>query len=122
MKIPKQIDVHALQETAKRSEHKEAYNVLEKSKNYRIGAGARLPVPDHPSFFLEILVYLCQDSSQVDLSLLEKNITFIKELQGRGYILCCQNDSSISCEITVPVKNLLTEYETIKSIIEQIFS
>lgn len=51
MKTPKQIDVQVLHETAKSSEHKEAYNVLDESKNYRIGVGARLPVPDHPSFF-----------------------------------------------------------------------
>ncbi|MFQ5821683.1 MAG: hypothetical protein ACE5I5_16990 [Candidatus Heimdallarchaeota archaeon] len=122
MKVPIQIDVQALQETAKRSEHKEAYKVLEKSKNYRIGVGVRLRSPNQPSFFLEVLVYLCTDDTQVDLPLLEKKLNFLKELQGRKYFLSCQNDSSIFGEITIPVVNLEVEYETIELIGKRMFS
>ena len=120
--MSKEIDLQALQEKAEGSEHKEAFLVLEKSKHYRIGVGVRLPSSNHPSFFIEILVYLCLNASQVDLSLLEKKVNFLKELQGRTYVLICQQDGSICSELIISPKNLATEYETINSIVERIFS
>ena len=120
MKGTELIDVQALQENAKNSEHKESYRVLERSRNYRIGVGARLTSSSQPSFFLETLIYLCPNSSRVDLPLFEKNLMFLRELQARGYSLNCQ-DSCISCETTVPPQNLATEYGTIKSITKRIF-
>ena len=123
MNATRRINVQALQEAAENSEHKESYLVLAKNRNYRLGVGVRLPSPNHPSFFLEVLVFLYPySSSQVDLSLLEKKLTFLGELQERGYFLSCQNDSSICGEITVPPKNLETEYETINSIGKKICS
>lgn len=122
MNATKRINVQALQEAAKNSEHKESYLVLEKNRNYRLGVGVRLPSPNHPSFFLEVLVYLCSDDSQVDLLLLERKLSFLRELQEREYVLSCQNDSSIFGEITIPAENLETEYETIESIGQRLFS
>ena len=121
MKETKLIDIKVLLEKAKNSEHKESYRVLERSRNYRIGIGARLEPPDQPSFFFEILVYLCPQSSKFDLQVLEKNLVFLKELQAREYSLSCQDDKCITCETTVPPQNLAAEYETIKSIIKRIF-
>lgn len=114
------IDVVALQDGAKKSEHKESYRVLERSSNYRIGVGARLAPSGQPSFFLEALIYLCPESG-VDLPLMEKNLMFSRELQARGYSLSCQDDGSILCETTVPPHNLATEYETIKRITKRVF-
>lgn len=117
-----QINVPLLLETAQSSPHKEAYIVLETSPSYRIGVGVRLPSSNHPSFFIEVIIQLCLNSSQVDLSLLEKKMTFLKELEKRNYFLTCQDDHSIWGEITISPKNLATEYETINSIVKRIFS
>ncbi len=121
MKETELIDVQALQREAKNSEHKESYRVLERSRNYRIGVGARLASSGRPSFFLEVLIYLCPNSSRADISLLEKDLMFLRELQARGYSLSCQNDSCIFCETTVPPQNLATEYGTINLIAKRIF-
>ncbi len=121
MKRTKLIDVQALQEEAKNSEYKESYRVLERSRNYRIGLGVRLEPTDQPSFFFEILVYLCPQSSKFDLQVLEKNLMFLKELQVRGYSLSCQDDRCIACETISPPQNLAAEYETIKSITKRLF-
>lgn len=116
MKETRLIDVQALQKEAKNSEHKESYRILERSRNYRIGVGSRLASYGQPSFFVEVLVYLCSDSSEVDLHLLEKKLMLLRELRSRGYSLSCQDDGTISCETNVPLHNLDTECETIKSI------
>jgi len=115
------IDVKALLEEAKNSEHKESYRILERNPKYRIGIGIRLESSGQPSFFIETLVYLCPNPSRIDLSLLEKTLILLKELQARGYSLSCQDDHCISCETTVPPQNLAAEYETIKSITKSIF-
>jgi len=59
MEETKLIDVQALLEEAKSSEHKESSRVLESSHNYRIGVGARLAPSGQPSFFPEVLIHLC---------------------------------------------------------------
>jgi len=120
MKETKIIDVQALQDEAKNSEHKESYRALERSPNYRIGVGVRLASLGHPSFFLEVEIYLCPDS-RVNIASLEKNLMFLRELQARGYSMTCQDDQCISCETTVSPQNLAAEYETIKSITKRIF-
>ena len=114
--------MQALQEAAENSEHKESYLVLAKNRNYRLGVGVRLPSPTQSSFFLEVLVHLCSNDSQVDLVLLEKKLSLLRELQERKYVLNCQNDSSIFSEITVPAETLEAEYGTIESIAKRTFS
>ena len=121
MNRTKTIDIQALQKDAENSEHKEAYRVLDKSSNYRIGAGARLTPSGQPSFFFEVVVQSCLESSEVDLQLLEKNLVFLKKLKARGYSLNCEGDGSISCEVTVSSQNVASEYEAIRMTIKDIF-
>jgi len=121
MRETKLIGIKALLEEAKNSEHKESYRVLERSWNHRIGLGVRLESSGQPSFFIEALIYLCPNPSKIDLSLLEKNLMFLKELQVRGYSLSCQDDKCIACETIVAPQNLAAEYETILSITKRIF-
>ena len=117
----KTIDIQALQKDAENSEHGEAYRVLDKSSNYRIGVGARLTPSGQPSLFFEVVVQSCLESSEVDLQLLEKSLAFLKELKARGYSLNCEGDGSISCEVTVSPRNIASEYETIRLTIKNIF-
>ncbi len=122
MKENKPLDTKILLEEAKNAEHKEAYRTLEKNQNYRIGIGVRLTLLNTPSFFIEILLYLCPNSNNVNLKTLEKNLTCLKTLQTRNYTLTCQDDNCISCEKTTPTQNLTKEYTTVKALLTTIFS
>jgi hypothetical protein len=122
MKESKPLDAKALLEDAKASEHREAYRTLDKNLNFRIGIGVRLTSPSAPSFFVEILIYLCPSLSTVDLQALEKSLTCLKELQARNYSLVAQDDNCISCEKTTPAQNLAEEYAAIKSLLKTILT
>lgn len=115
------IDIHLLKSEAGKSEHGESYTVLEKTRHYRIGVGARLEPSGQPSYFLEVVVYLCPSASEVDTALLEKSLAFLKDLQTRSYSLSCEDDGSVSCEINASPYNLSSEYEAVKSAIRKIF-
>jgi hypothetical protein len=112
------MDTDALVKEAKSSEHKEAYRLLERDHTFRIGVGARVDSSAAPSFFIEIIISLCPNSSEVDIQNLEKILLFLKAFQARGYSLIYQDGKCISCERSLSAKSLHTEYETIKSLIE----
>jgi hypothetical protein len=121
MKESKSLDATALLEEAKASEHGEAYRTLNKDQNFRIGVGVRLTPPNQPSFFVEILIYLCPTFRNADLAVLEKSLTCLKELKARNYTLTCQDGNSISCEATVPAANLAEEYGKVKALMKASF-
>ena len=106
------INIDALQKKAK-SEHNEAFQVLTRMQNCRVGVGARPESAENPSFFVEILVTLCTSEHSVNLELVEKALLLLKQLEKRGYVLNCEEDGSISCELTVSLKNLKAECEAI---------
>jgi len=116
------INTEDLLKAAEASEHKEAYRALDKNPRFRIGIGVRLTSLVTPSFFIEILLYLCPNSSNVDLTALEKNLSCLKTLQARNYVLNCQDDHCVSCEKTIRAQNLTEEYAAVKALIEAIFS
>jgi hypothetical protein len=122
MKKNTPIDGTSLLEEAKTSEHQEAYRTLEKNSNYRIGVGVRLTQPKSPSFFVEILVYLCSGSSNADLAALEKSLACLKELKARNYALTCQDNNCVSCEAAVTASNLIKEYVKVKALMKSSFS
>jgi hypothetical protein len=121
MKQNRLIGVAALLEEAKASEHQEAYQTLERTVNYRIGRGVRLKPPNPPSFFVEILIYLAPDNGKVDLRILEKSVSALRELQERGFRALFQDDNCLSCETQVPAKRLTAEYELDKALMKNIF-
>lgn len=121
MKETHSIDVKVLKSEAETSEHGESYRVLQRSRNYRIGIGARLGPSDQPSFFLEVVIHLCPGSSKVDTAHLGKDLVLLKELEAKGYSLSCEDDGSISCETDVAPENLDAEYEAVESTIMKIF-
>jgi hypothetical protein len=115
------VDTAALLEEAKTSEHQEAYRTLERNPNYRIGVGVRLTPPNPPSFFVEILIYLCPNFSNADLDTLEKSLTCLKELKARNYALTCQDGNCVSCETLVLAPNLAEEYSKVKALMKASF-
>jgi len=122
MEERKRVNTEALIKEARQSEHKESYKVLERRSRYRIGVGARLDASSQPSFFVEVLIYLCEPSSIVLLQDLETKLAFIKELEARGYSLNCEDSSCISCEAILPPARLVSEHRTICSIAKRAFS
>jgi hypothetical protein len=119
LKENKKFDIKMLIEEAKASEHREAYRTLDRNLNFRIGIGVRLTPPDAPSFFVEILIYLCPTFSKADLRVLEKCLACLQELQVRNYSLTCQDGNCISCEKAVPSKELTEEYTVVKLLIKK---
>jgi len=113
------IDIRALTGEARNSEHKEAFKILDRKHDHRIGVGTRLEPPDKQSFFLEVIVHLCLDKSQVDLPTLEKKLKSLERLQKRGYSLSCQDDNCITCEIIMPPQSLSAEYKAIESMMKE---
>jgi len=112
----KRVNTRALVKEAAESEHKESYSVLERGGHYRLGVGARLDPSGKPSFFLEVLVPLCESSSIALLRDLEMRVAFLKELEARGYSLSCEDGSCISCEAILPPARLASERRAIYSI------
>lgn len=121
MKKTTLIDAAALLEKAKTFEHQEAYRTLERNLDYRIGVGVRL-TPKSPSFFVEIMIYLCPSLGNVDLNALEKSLACLKELKARNYVLTCQDDNCVLCEAAVTASNLINEYVKVKVLLKSSFS
>ena len=111
MRRAKKIDAHSLQEEANKSEDKEAFSVLTRIRDFRVGVGARLGSPAKPIFFIEIIASLCADRSVVNLNSLENKLLILRKLKERGYVLTCEEDEAISCELVVPSENLTLEYD-----------
>jgi hypothetical protein len=113
------INIKELQQTAKDSTDKETYLPMDKTRYYRIGVGARAISPPAPSFFVEVIVNLSDESKKVDLPRLEKVLWFLKELEARNYALFYESDNCISCETKIDSTNVNQEYASIKSLIKQ---
>ena len=121
MKESTRIHIDALEGEAKKSEEKEAFKVLVKMQNCRVGAGARYDSADNLSFFVEVIVSLCASNSPVNLDLVEKNLVLLRRIEEGGYVLYCEEDGSILRELTVPSKNLISECEVMNSIVTRAF-
>ncbi|MCJ7560283.1 hypothetical protein MUO79_06655 [Candidatus Bathyarchaeota archaeon] len=115
------IDVNKLISEASSSEHKESYQTLDRDANFRIGVGARTVPQNNPSFFVEILIRLSSDSSELDLDVLEKCLVVLKAFRARGFKEVFQDDNCVSCEAQVSSADLLKEYEMAKTVVRSVF-
>ena len=120
MRETNKINTQSLQEEAKKSEDKEAFTVLARMPNCRVGVGARLESHAKPIFFIEIIASLCANHQTVNLNSLEKNMLILRRLKQRGYVLTCGEDGTISCELAVPPESLETEIGTAILMIEKL--
>jgi hypothetical protein len=118
MKKTSKIDIQSLQEEAKKSEVNEAFTIVTKMQNCRIGVGARLESPETSAYFVEVLISLCTSHHPVNLDLAEKNLFLLRQLDKRGYMLNCEEDGCISCELIVSSEKLIAECEAATLIIE----
>jgi hypothetical protein len=116
------INVKELQQIAKDSTNKETYRQLYKTQYYRIGVGARATSPSPPSFFVEVIVNLSDESKKVNLPRLEKVLRFLKELEARSYSLFYESANCISCETKIDSTNIDQEYTSLKSLIKTVLT
>ena len=122
MKENPPVDATALLEEAETSENQEAYRTLERHMNCRIGVGVRLTPPKSPSFFVEVIIYLCPSFEIADLDVLEKSLACLKKLKVKQYTAICQDSNCISCEAAVTGRNLAKEYREIQALMKASFS
>ena len=115
-----ELNIRSLVEKAKSSTDKESYGVLQKTRRYRIGVGARMTPSDGPSFFLETIVALTDESKTVDLPLLQGVLDALKMLRSKGYMLAYLDDNCISCEITKGSQDLEREYLFLESVMKNL--
>lgn len=111
------LNINSLQKEAKVSEHNEAFQILARMQNCRVGVGARFESAETTSFFIEVLLSLCTSDHTVDLNLVERNLHLLKQLEKRGYALSCEDDGTISCEHAISSKNLAAECEVIINLV-----
>ena len=119
MRRTNKIDSDSLLEEANQSEDKEAFAVLTRIQDFRIGVGARLESPAKPIFFVEIIATLCADRLVVNLNSLENKLLILRKLKEKGYVLTCEEEEAISCELAVPSEKLTLEYEAAILIIKK---
>jgi hypothetical protein len=122
MKRTNRIDPAILLEDARKSEYRESYMLLVRNKNYRVGVGAEIAISNEPSFFFEILVYLCSGNEEVNLELLEKALRLLKELKAKGFSFSCQDSNCISCQRTVSAGRLAAEQKDIESMVKRVYA
>jgi len=118
MKISRN-SIHTLREEAEKSGDNEAFTVLAKIGDCRIGMGARLESSGEPTFFIEVLVSLCTGNDHVNLNIMERKLSLLKRLHQEGYVLDCEEDGCVSCELTVQSKSLTAECMSASSILEK---
>jgi hypothetical protein len=121
MKTSKQVNAKDLLMQAKASEHKEAYQLVNKTVNYRVGIGARIPLSptQPPTFFVEVIINMCPACSKVDLAVLERALVCLKTLEQNGYTLTSQDSNSILCEKPATEQTLQEDLEEAKGIVEK---
>ena len=104
----KNIDVQSLLEEARISEYNESYRTLEKNEDIRIGVGARTTPTETPTLFLEVAISLNPGES-VNLDSLDQKISLLKDLKARDYVLSCQDESIICCEIPTTERSIIED-------------
>jgi hypothetical protein len=112
--MPNQININELVQKAKASADRESYCVLHRGKGFRIGVGARVTSPNTPSFFVEAIIALADESKEVDLQRLEKVLDMLKKLKAKNYSLAYEDGNCVSCEATKECQSLEEEYSSLK--------
>ena len=114
------VNTEVLLKAIENAETKEVCFVLSKSKNLRVGAGARLESSAQPSLFIEVVVGMCSNSEAPDLAKIEKSVLLLKELRARGFSMTCGDDGSITCEKEVNAQEMDEECEAVRDAIKKV--
>jgi hypothetical protein len=118
MTMSKRIDIASLVKEAERSEQREAYIVVEKTRKYRIGEGVRLSATT-PSFFLEVIIH--HRSKNRQSSDFATQILILSALQERGYSVSCQEETCTVLELMLSSDSVVSEVAYLKTMLKNIF-
>jgi hypothetical protein len=110
------LDITGLVAKAKKSKNKEFFKTVRQNDVFRIGVGAKMSPENRFSFFVEVLVCLCVDDREFDISKMEERLGFLKRLKQRGYLLTSQDGCVVTCEIVIPPEKLSSECEEVGSL------
>jgi len=115
-----EINIESMKEKAKASDYNETYHIIEQNGDFRIGTGVRMKEPEESDFFIEVVIILCDDGEDVDLSILKDKIDVIDELMDSGYEAKCDDDNSITCEKKIKGSNFEDEFLGLKKILKNL--
>ena len=118
--INSRIDTSRLKKKANVTELGEAYETLERSKEYRVGAGIRTNRSEKVHFFLEIVIPLCDEDSRFDIGRLRSKLGVLEDFEDVGYSLRCEKDNSVICEKCIREDELEDEYKDLIELIEEL--
>lgn len=113
-----ELDTGKLVEKAQCHELKEYFETIDRKNCYKIGAGARMD--KRPIFFLEIVVSLRGEDTDLDFVSLEERLSVLKEFEMFGYTLKWGEDNSIICEKNLTESELKEEYEKLFSLLKDL--
>lgn len=116
--INSRIDTSRLKKKANVTGLGEVYETLERSKEYRVGAGIRAVSSKKPKFFLEAVISLCREESGVEIEKLRSKLDIFEEFQKSGYSLRCESDNTVICEKSIKESELEEEYLNVKKILK----
>ncbi len=109
------IDTQILEQQARSSQQKEAYRLLEKTSNFRLGVGVRLDSDPASHFFVEVTINLTS-VNEVSTAQLEKAVMCLRQLESRGYTLTHQN-GAVTCESTISVDGVSDECQAVRHLL-----
>ncbi len=95
------MDARRLLREARESAGGEAYAAVAKDTGFRLGMGARTDPEDGAAVFIEIVLDPFPDRPRVHANRLAAQGQLIAQLEARGYAVCCDDDSTVTCERTV---------------------
>ena len=113
------IDIGALLRKARATESQESFVVVKRGRDFRIGAGVRVPRSGQHAFFVEAIVSLAPSSPAVDLRILESKLGFLKLLAAMGYSLTYQDDHTILCEAEFQKTKLVSECKALEAVLAE---
>jgi hypothetical protein len=121
MKSTNSINLHNLKTQAERSQDHEAFTVLSKTTDYRIGAGTRFVTTNQTTYFIEIIINMNPHDKTINLKSTQKKLTLLQKLKQKHYQLTSEEDGSISCELIASEENLTKKAEAAISLLNRFF-
>jgi len=104
-------DLEKLRLGAENSPLGESFLTLQSMSSHRIGVGYRTGNNDSGTYFLELVLILCNDGSKLDLAKIESQIVLLRHLkEKKGCSIKC-DDGSIICELIVSEADLWSDFQ-----------
>ena len=114
------IDPVELAERARASDEGEAYVVVERGAELKLGVGVCCAACEKPAYFIEVVVCMCPEDGMPDLDRMLEKIYFLKSLRIMGFHLRCE-DYGVSCDKYTPVERFREDCEAVVALVRAHF-